>query len=198
MAGRVKTDAAKADQAKPAGPPPNQTLYCKNLPDKLPKKNLKRQLYLLFSTYGSVLDIITLKTTKMRGQAHVVFQDIPKATQAMRSLQGYEFFGKKMDIQYAKSKSNYIAKLDGTFNQPQLNQPGPAAVAPTSLQQSIFNNPPSSLPPPPTANGVDSADNTKRKAEESGAGDAKRAKIEQPPAEEEEDDEAEMEMDESD
>lgn len=62
----------------------------------MPKKDLKRELYLLFSTYGTVLDIITMKTMKMRGQAHITFRDVPKSTQAMRSLQGYEFYGKKM------------------------------------------------------------------------------------------------------
>lgn len=71
-------------------------LYCRNLTDKMPKKDLKRELYLLFSTYGSVLDIVTLKTMKMRGQAHIVFQDISKATQAMRNLDEKEFHGKKM------------------------------------------------------------------------------------------------------
>lgn len=37
-----------------------------------------------------------MKTEKMRGQAHVVFKDIQASTQAMRALQGFEFFGKPM------------------------------------------------------------------------------------------------------
>lgn len=32
----------------------------------------------------------------MSGQAHVVFRDIQTATQAMRALQSFEFFGKEM------------------------------------------------------------------------------------------------------
>jgi hypothetical protein len=32
----------------------------------------------------------------MRGQAHVVFRDIQTSTQAMRALQGFDFFGKEM------------------------------------------------------------------------------------------------------
>lgn len=75
---------------------PNQTLYCSNLPDKLQKADLRRSLYMLFSTYGPVLDIIALKTPKMRGQAHIVFRDIQASTQALRALQGFEFFGKEM------------------------------------------------------------------------------------------------------
>jgi RNA recognition motif-containing protein len=48
---------------------------------------------MLFSTYGPVLDVVALKTMKMRGQAHIVYRDIQTATQAMRSLDGFEFFG---------------------------------------------------------------------------------------------------------
>lgn len=75
---------------------PNHTLYCSNLPDKLQKDDLKQALYMLFSTYGAVLDIIALKTPKMRGQAHVLFRDVNSSTQAMRALQGQDFFGKEM------------------------------------------------------------------------------------------------------
>lgn len=53
-------------------------------------------LYMLFSTYGPVLDVVALKTTKMRGQAHIVFRDIHASTQAMRSLQDFDFFGSKL------------------------------------------------------------------------------------------------------
>jgi len=42
--------------------------------------------------------VVALKTAKMSGQAHVVFRDIQTATQAMRALQGFEFFGKEMVI----------------------------------------------------------------------------------------------------
>jgi U2 small nuclear ribonucleoprotein B'' len=71
-------------------------LYVRNLPDKLPKEDLKRNLYMLFATYGVILDIIALKTMKMRGQAHIVFRDIDSATQAMRALENFTFFGKDL------------------------------------------------------------------------------------------------------
>ncbi|KAL1859013.1 hypothetical protein VTK73DRAFT_7608 [Phialemonium thermophilum] len=124
--------------AKVPSIPPNQTLYVTNLPSaKIQKEDLRTALYMLFSTYGAVLDVVALKTQKMRGQAHIVYRDIQTATQAMRSLDGFEFFGKPMRISYAKSKSNVIAKLDGTFKMPTAA----AAVEVTDLQQSIFNAP---------------------------------------------------------
>ncbi|KAL8855516.1 MAG: hypothetical protein Q9178_007836 [Gyalolechia marmorata] len=135
---------------QPAGSP-NQTLYLKNLPDKLQKNDLRLSLYTLFSTYGPVLDVVALKTKGMRGQAHIVFRDVQASTQAMRALQGFDFFGKEMNIQYGKGKSDAIAKLDGTYRMPSatVNQ-----VNGTELQQSIFNAPPSSAPltaPPPAS-----------------------------------------------
>ena len=68
----------------------------RGLPEKLKKDALRRELYLLFSTYGPVLDIVTLKTMKMRGQAHIVFRDIQSATMAMRACADMDFHGKNL------------------------------------------------------------------------------------------------------
>ncbi|KAI0904781.1 hypothetical protein F4824DRAFT_260796 [Ustulina deusta] len=140
MSAAVATHAAPPKPAfKTPPPPPNQTLYVTNLPSaKINKADLKTALYLLFSAHGPVLDVVALKTAKMRGQAHIVFRDTHAATQAMRSLDGFQFLGKELKIQYAKSKSDAIAKLDGTYK-----LPGSAAanVEMTEIQQSIFNAP---------------------------------------------------------
>ena len=57
---------------------------------------LKKSLYAIFSQFGAILDIVALKTLKMRGQAFVVFQDISSATNALRSMQGFPFYDKPM------------------------------------------------------------------------------------------------------
>ena len=95
MATRVAPAAGLPAKTVPV--PPNQTLYVTNLPSsKIQKEDLRTALYMLFSTYGAVLDVVALKTQKMRGQAHVVYRDVQTATQAMRSLDGFEFFGREM------------------------------------------------------------------------------------------------------
>jgi hypothetical protein len=136
--------------------PPNQTLYVKNVSDKMKKEPLKRQLYLAFSAYGRVIDVVVMKGEKLRyvpclracvraymrlpgaqggvsvmggtssvvvdvlippstkpppqhtclrlclsvqscrGQAWVVYADVGAATTALRSLQGFPFFGKPL------------------------------------------------------------------------------------------------------
>ncbi|KAF2474580.1 uncharacterized protein BDR25DRAFT_110097 [Lindgomyces ingoldianus] len=115
--------------------PPNRTLYCSKLPStKFLKGDIKRSLYMLFATYGVVLDIILIKVGKMRGQAHVVFRDIESSTQAMRALQGFNFYGTEIRIAFAKGKSDVIAKMDGTFKLP-AKEP---EVETTDLQKAVF------------------------------------------------------------
>lgn len=76
--------------------PPNQTLYLRGLNEKVPKKQLRTLLYCLFTQFGSVLDVVALKTLKMRGQAFIVFGRIEEATAAMRSLEGFPFLDRPL------------------------------------------------------------------------------------------------------
>ncbi|CAM8927359.1 unnamed protein product [Rhodiola kirilowii] len=95
--------------------PPNQTIYIKNLNKKVKKEELKRSLYCLFSQYGRILDVVALKTEKLLGQAWVVFSEVTAASNAVRQMQNFPFYDKPMRIQYAKTKSDCLAKADGTF-----------------------------------------------------------------------------------
>ncbi|KAF6201225.1 hypothetical protein GE061_005672 [Apolygus lucorum] len=57
----------------------------------------------------------SLKNLKMRGQAFVIFKDVASASTALRSMQGFPFYDKAMKIQFAKTESDVIAKMKGTF-----------------------------------------------------------------------------------
>lgn len=70
---------------------------------------------MLCSQYGAVLDVVSMKAPKMRGQAFVVFQHLTSASVALQKLQGFEFYGKPMRIAFCKSKSDAVAKEDGSF-----------------------------------------------------------------------------------
>ncbi|KAF5751318.1 U2 small nuclear ribonucleoprotein B''-like [Tripterygium wilfordii] len=95
--------------------PPNQTIYVKNLNEKVKKEELKRSLYCLFSQYGRILDVVALKTSKLRGQAWVAFSEVTAASNAVRQMQNFPLYEKPMRIQYAKSKSDCVAKADGSY-----------------------------------------------------------------------------------
>lgn len=94
---------------------PNHTIYINNLNEKVKKVDLKKSLYAIFSQFGQIMDIVALKTLKMRGQAFVIFKEIASATNALRSMQGFPFYDKPMRIQYAKIDSDLISKMKGTF-----------------------------------------------------------------------------------
>lgn len=94
---------------------PNQTLYLKNIDWKIKKSLLKRALYSLFTRHGKVLEVIVLRRDGLRGQAWVVFEDVQAATAALQAEQGFNFFGKDLIIEYAKEKSDRIAKREGTY-----------------------------------------------------------------------------------
>jgi len=96
-----------------AEPPASKTLYVQRLNDKISKlgtihspsriianakstPDLKQALYYLFTPYGRILDIIALKTMKMRGQAFIAFRNANDAERAKQKLQGFELYGKKM------------------------------------------------------------------------------------------------------
>lgn len=94
---------------------PNHTIYINNLNEKIKKDELKKSLYAIFSQFGQILNIVALKTLKMRGQAFVIFKEINSAANAMRSMQGFPFYDKPMRIMYSKKDSDVISKMKGTF-----------------------------------------------------------------------------------
>ncbi len=53
----------------------------------------------------------------MRGQAFVIFKEVPSAVAAIKSMQGFPFYDKPMRIAFARSDSDMIAKMKGTFTE---------------------------------------------------------------------------------
>ena len=53
-------------------------------------------LYMVFSQYGKVTDVIAKKGLKLRGQAWVVFEEETSSINAMRGKQGFSFYGKPL------------------------------------------------------------------------------------------------------
>lgn len=96
---------------------PSQTIYVNNLDDTLANDVTRKSLYMIFSEFGKVLEVKASKANKLRGQAWIVFQDVTAATNAIRRRQGFNFYGKPLKIDYAKQKSDIVARKDGSFVQ---------------------------------------------------------------------------------
>ena len=120
---------AKNEFAKPFPPqkfiiPQNETLYVNHLNEKIKIDLLRENLYYLFSQYGDVLEINIRKSKKMRGQAFIVYKDINEATRAKVSLNNFLFLGSRINVDYAKTKSDLIVKIKGQQNNPEYQQLG--------------------------------------------------------------------------
>uniref|UniRef100_A0A3Q2QP20 Small nuclear ribonucleoprotein polypeptide B2 n=1 Tax=Fundulus heteroclitus TaxID=8078 RepID=A0A3Q2QP20_FUNHE len=131
---------------------PNHTIYINNINDKVKKEELRRALYALFSQFGQIVDIVAMKTVKMRGQAFVVFKELTAATNALRQLQGFPFYNKPMRIQYAKTDSEVISKMKGTFGDKEKKkekkkkaQEAAAAANATKKPAAVPDNPPNHI-----------------------------------------------------
>ena len=58
----------------------------------------------------------------MRGQAFIVFKEVSEAHSGLIAMQDFEFYGKALRINFAREKSDEIAKLEGTFVQRERNK----------------------------------------------------------------------------
>ena len=94
----------------------NETLYINHLNEKIKTDLLRENLYYLFSQYGDVLEINLRKSRKMKGQAFIVYKDINDASSAKVSLNNFLFLGTRINVEYAKSKSDIIVKIKGQSN----------------------------------------------------------------------------------
>jgi len=99
----------------PTDVPLNQTLYVNNLNDKINVETLSKSLREVFAAFGGIIDIIAMKSLKRRGQAWIIFKEMSSATNALKSLQGFPFYNKPMRINFAKTKSDVVAKAEGTY-----------------------------------------------------------------------------------
>ena len=54
---------------------------------------MRANLYMLFATYGEIIQVRMRATQQLRGQAFVVFKEQPAADKALKELQNLPIFG---------------------------------------------------------------------------------------------------------
>jgi len=89
------------------------TLYVKNLSEKIPKQELRRALFSVFSSCGRILEVVVARTYKLRGQAWIVYDREHEAQLALQALQGFPFYDKPMTIIFSNSTSDIILRQRG-------------------------------------------------------------------------------------
>lgn len=85
----------------------------RNLEERIKVDELVDALKELFSEYGEIIEIVAKTNLKAKGQAFIVFDDVESATKAIEEIQGFELFGKEMQLAYAKSKSDATIRRAG-------------------------------------------------------------------------------------
>lgn len=136
----------------------------------------------------------------MRGQAHVVFPDVQASTQAMRELQGFNFHGREVKIEYGKSRSQIFNKLEGEYKTTEDEKKEQMSA----VQQSVFEAPrpgQSSAALPSSTSGIpvkpaqgEASQGVKRPREE----EEEDEEEEEAPMDEDDDDDVEMEQSDED
>src|SRR5437773_12314734 len=91
---------------------PNKTLYVRDLDESIKLPILKKDLETIFSQFGTVLNIVAHKNIRMRGQAFIVFAERQAAEKALSGVQEFPFHGKKMQVNYAKTRSDDTVKRE--------------------------------------------------------------------------------------
>lgn len=91
-------------------PTPSKTLYINNINEKIKQDVVKKMLYMVFSQYGKVTDVIAKKGLKLRGQAWVVFEEESSAVNALRGKQGFSFYEKPL-VRSAWRNSTYTLEI---------------------------------------------------------------------------------------
>lgn len=84
--------------------PPCNTLHISGITDSISAERVRESLYLLFATYGEVIDIkVNLRT--MRHRAFITMSTTDSANLAKLAIDKQEFFGKPLSVQFSNSIS---------------------------------------------------------------------------------------------
>ena len=94
----------------------SQTLYVNNLCEKVGINELKRSLYTIFSSYGTILEIRANKSLKRKGQAWITYQNLDSAVSAKKMLDKYFLFDRQISVNFANQKSYVTYKASGVYN----------------------------------------------------------------------------------
>lgn len=78
----------------------------RNLEERVKPEPLKEALRTIFSEFGSVIDIVAKTNLKAKGQAFVVYDSPDAARQAIEETDGFDLFGKPMQVALARTRSD--------------------------------------------------------------------------------------------
>lgn len=88
-------------------------MYVRNLEERVKPEALKETLLAIFEEFGNVVDIVAKTNLKAKGQAFVIYDNPQSAQQAIQDAQGFEVFGKPMEVALARTRSDATVLRSG-------------------------------------------------------------------------------------
>lgn len=89
---------------------PVSTVYARNLEERIKHPELIEALTEIFSEYGTIIDLVAKQNLKAKGQAFIVFDNPDSASKAIEEVNGFELFGKPMQLDFARTRSDATVK----------------------------------------------------------------------------------------
>ncbi|KAK0557306.1 hypothetical protein OC846_000525 [Tilletia horrida] len=86
----------------------SETVYVRNLNEKVRLPILKETLTNLFSLYGDVLSVTAHSNLRMRGQAFIALDNKTAANKAVKEVQGFPLYGRPVQLAFAKTLSDSV------------------------------------------------------------------------------------------
>ena len=99
--------------AGPTASAPGNTVYVRNLHDRVKINEMETALRTLFEEYGTIVDVVAKTNLKAKGQAFVVFDNQQSAAKAIEDIDGFTLFGKPMSCAFARARSDATVKQEG-------------------------------------------------------------------------------------
>lgn len=81
-------------------------MYVRNLEERVKPEPLKEALGVIFSEFGTVIDIVAKTNLKAKGQAFVVYDNPESARRAIEETDGFDLFDKPIQVALARTRSD--------------------------------------------------------------------------------------------
>lgn len=108
-------------------------MYVRNLEERVKIDPLKETLQTIFSEFGNVIDIVAKSNLKAKGQAFIVYDNPESARLAIEETDGFDLFGKPIQVALAKTRSDATVQKFGNDEDLELHKRRRAAEKGTSL-----------------------------------------------------------------
>lgn len=108
-------------------------MYVRNIEERVKIDPLKETLHTIFSEFGNVIDIVAKTNLKAKGQAFIVYDNPESARVAIEETDGFDLFGKPIQVALAKTRSDATVQKFGSEEDLELHKRRRAAEKGTYL-----------------------------------------------------------------